>query len=184
MSTIPQKLTPEVSQAAPVPTAPKQKTHTDWSALTKAALRPLTVYCQQYQLQRGQTYRDMSCHSRLSIKDGHAMEAHTAGEHGGGFMLCVKQSEGKASLIWADLADREMEAHDFRCAVCDKAVRLHPTNLAPHLKPHAGMTRQAYGELARNHPGATGFFNVVLRKKAMPILQDEEVAEDFQSEDF
>lgn len=185
LSQTPQKLTSEVSIEATAPALqePKQKTHTNWDALTKAALRPVTIYCQQYQLQRGQTYRDLSCHSRLPIKDAQPMEAHTAGDHGGGFLLCVKQSEGKASTVWADLANREMEAHDFRCAVCDKQVRLHPTNLAPHLRPHAGMTRQAYGELSRNHPQATGFFNVLLKRKQAPMPNDDE-PEELNPEEF
>lgn len=169
--------TKAIAASAPQTAAapPKRVTETNWDALTRANLKPVTVYCQQYPLQRNMPFRDQSCHTRLPLK-AEVLAAHTVGQHGGGFMLCVRTTEGKPSKMWDDLRERGFEAFDFRCAVCDKAVSLQPNSFGIHMRPHSGMTKQAYQELARQHPNTTGFFNVVLRAPGT-VAVDEDVPE-------
>lgn len=167
-----------VATGASAPPPAKPRTNTNWDALTKAGLRPVTIWCQQYPLQRNMPYRDESCHSRLPLK-AECMHAHTRGNHGGGFLLAVRTTEGKQSAVWPELFQRELEAFDFRCAVCDKQVPLVVNALAQHMRPHAGMTKQAYKELKGGHPLAEGFFNVTLR----PFGVEEKPAEDTLPDD-
>lgn len=171
----------EKTVATATPTHPKAepRTQTNWQALTKAGLRPVTIWCQQYPLQRNMPYRDESCHSRLPLK-AECLHSHTRGGHGGGFLLAVRTTDGKQSAVWPELFARELEAHDFRCAVCDKAVPLSVSGFAQHMRPHTGMTKQAYKELKAMQPLAEGFFNVMLRafgteeKPAEDTLADDE----------
>jgi len=162
------------SSASQTP-APKRQTETNWDALTRANLKPVTVYCQQYPLQRNMPFRDNSCHTRLPLK-AEVLTAHTAGGHGGGFTLCVRTTEGKPSKMWDELRERGMGAFDLRCAVCDKAVALAPNSFGIHMRPHSGMTKQAYKEFLGAHPNATGFFNVTLRAPGTVVV-DEDVPE-------
>lgn len=150
----------------------KPRTETKWDALTRASLRPITIYCKAYPLVRNMAWRDESCHTRLPLK-AEVLEAHTVGHHSGGFLMCLRHTEGKQSAVWPGLAERDMEAYDFRCAVCDKQITLDPNSFAPHMRPHPGMTKMAYKELAGEHPNATGFFNVTLRKRGVPYNADE-----------
>lgn len=156
-------------------TKPESKTYTNWNAFNLAKLRPVMVVCQGY---RPAMRQDFSCHTRL-IPSGETLSKHIAHDHGGGFRLSLRRSDSKASPLWDDIADQGLEAHDFRCAACNAELRFHPTSLAPHSKPHSGMNRQSYAELARLAPGATLFINVLLKKgRPEAGLTDEDEFED------
>lgn len=142
------------------PAAVVSKTYTNWNALTIAGLRPTMIECQAY---RPALRGDNSCHTRLLPK-GDSFINHIGHDHGGGFRLSLRKSDGKASPLWAEIGELGLEAHDFRCAACGAEVRFHPTSIMQHMKPHQGMTKQAYQQLARSSPGAVGFFNVFLKK--------------------
>lgn len=152
--------TPTTDNATPVAVSKTPTTFTNWNALTIAGLRPTMIECQAY---RPALRGDNSCHTRLLPK-GESFSNHIAHEHGGGFRLSLRRSDGKASPLWAEIAELGLEAHDFRCAACGAEVRFHPTSIMQHMKPHQGMTKQAYHQLARSAPGAVGFFNVLIKK--------------------
>lgn len=139
---------------------PESKTYTNWNAFNIAGLRPVMIECQAY---RPVLRSDFSCHTKLLPK-ADSFTAHIGHEHGGGFRLSVRKSDGKPSELWNQIAELGLEAHDFRCAACGAELRFHPTSLVQHMKSHMGMTKQSYQELQRKAPSATGFFNVLLKK--------------------
>lgn len=166
-----------VTSTLEAPTA-VQKKFTNWLAFGKAGLAPVRVKCQAYP--RGGPYRDMSCHTNIPINIP-TIQTHVTGCQGE-FMLFVRTTDNpKASVMWGDLDASVLEAQDLRCAACDAIVRFHPTAMLPHCRPHRGMTRQAYQELQRACPKATGFFNVKLGSGQSP--QTTEDGDEFESSD-
>jgi len=147
-----------VTSTIEAPTTANKK-FTSWLSFGKAGLAPVRIKCQSYP--KGGPYRDLSCHTNIPIKL-ETIQKHVGGCQGE-FMLFVRTTDNpKASTLWSDLDTSPLEARDFRCAACDATVRFHPTAMLPHCRPHRGMTRQAYQELQRSCPKATGFFNVVM----------------------
>ncbi len=145
----PAVLTPAVAVTA------KPKSFTNWDALNGAKLKPVAMICQEYRGRRA----DFSCHTKLPFSAS-IIKNHISAEHGGGFKFAVRQSDSKPSKLWNEIAEAGLEAHDFRCDVCDAVVRFHPSAIIPHLKPHRGKSKQAYQEMTRNNPGAVGMFDV------------------------
>lgn len=153
------------------PASDKPKTYTNWNALANAHLHPVTIKCQAYQPFHAS---DPSCHGRLKL-DAATLRRHTESEHSGGFQFILRRSEaGKIHPIWAELIKEGLEAQDFRCAVCDKQIRFHPTAMTEHMKPHRGMTRQSYSVLQRDNPPATTFFNITLGLKRPEVTEDQD----------
>lgn len=153
------------------PIAATPKTFTNWDALNVARLKLVVLTCARY---RGGQLPEPSCHTRLPHSVG-TIKAHIAAEHGGTFRLAVRQSDAKSSKLWSELAEAGLESHDFRCDVCDAVVRLHPSAILPHLKPHKGKTRMSYSEMTRNNPSATGMFGVTFASgRAEQTLEDED----------
>lgn len=153
-------------KATPVAETPKPKTFTNWKAFEQAKLVPATIKCEAY---RPVFQHDASCHSNL-LFTVETLQRHIDGDHGGGFRFFLKQTDGKPSPLWKALEEAGLEAHDFRCEICDKQLRFHPSSIIPHLKAHGGKTRRVL-------PG--GVFNMVLSKGRPEIEltdEDEDVA--------
>ena len=128
-----------IQAATPVP--PVAKTHTQWEAFAKAGLAPIAIECSSYHPPHT---TDFSCHTKLKL-DTETLKRHIASEHGGVFHLYLRKTE-KPSPLWAELALSGLEAHDIRCAACDKQFRFHPTSILPCTRPHRGKTKVAYRE--------------------------------------
>ncbi len=127
----------------------KQKTYTNWKVFEQMKLTPVTIKCEGY---RPLFMADISCHSNLRFTAA-TIKNHVDGDHGGGFRFFLKTTDGKPHPIWAELEAAGMEAHDFRCEICDSQLRFAPTSIASHLKAHSGKTRRVL-------PGAT--FNLLI----------------------
>lgn len=137
------------------------KTFTNWDAFAKAGLRPVTITCQAY----APYHRvDRSCHSNLRFKP-EDFKRHMPG-CGGALQLTLKKVDGKESALWKELSESGLEAHDFRCDICDKQLAFRPSSILPCLRAHSGKTR-------RVHPG--GKFNITLGEVRE---QDEELSDD------
>lgn len=151
-----------MSEPTKAATAAKQKTYTNWKAFEQAKLTPVTIKCEGY---HPVFLHDSSCHSNL-LFTAKSIQNHIENEHGGGFRFFLKLTDGKPSNLWSELAEAGLEGHDFRCEVCDKQLRYHPSSIIPHLKAHSGKTR-------RVNPG--GVFNMVIATGRPEIaLTDED----------
>jgi hypothetical protein len=117
-----------------------KKTYTNWEAFAKAGLIPATLRCQSY---KPVHLSDSSCHSNLKF-DAATLKRHFDGEHGGGFWVDVRKTEGKPHPLWAELAASGLEAHDLRCDICDAQIRWSPNSIMAHMKAHSGKTRRVY----------------------------------------
>lgn len=121
--------------------APAKKSYTNWDAFAKAGLRPVTVQCQAYQPYHRS---DQSCHTNIVAKP-ESIAQHIAAGHSGAFKLTLKKADGPSATglkFWAELAASGLEAHDFRCDICDKELRFHPTSILACLRAHNGKTRR------------------------------------------
>lgn len=148
--------TPQVTESKP-------KTYTNWKAFEQAKMVPTSIKCEGY---RPVFQHDASCHTNLKF-DSQTLIRHIQGDHGGGFRFFLKQGD-KISPLWADLAEAGLEAHDFRCEICDRILRFHPASFLVHQKAHAGKTRRVL-------PG--GAYNLTLSlAKPEEILDSEEDA--------
>ena len=133
------------TMAAPQPAEATRKSATNWMALAKAGVKPVTVRCQTYP----PIFRsDASGHSALQVNSA-TLKRHREGEHGGAYYVQLTPKAGKASTFWQDMEDSGLEAQDFRCEICDKVLRLplHQSNFVPSavcMRPHAGKTRRVY----------------------------------------
>lgn len=141
------------------------KTHTKWHALEEARLIPTEIVCDGY---RPWHAFNNGCHSRLRL-DVDQMIAHTEGQHGGGFMLKVRKGD-KPWPGWKQLAEKGIEAADFRCEVCDAVIPFHPMHITKHMRAHTGKHRRVL-------PG--GRYNLTLSVGA-PIPTEAEAFEDFE----
>jgi len=131
-----------------------------WGVFEKAKLLPTEILCQAYKPYHA---HDESCHTRVLLA-GDQIVRHVQAEHGGGFKIKFKRTEGKAWPGWKALAESGLEIHDFRCEVCDNVVPLTVQNILNHLKPHKGKFRNA-GALA-------GTLNFTFRFEA-PVEAEE-----------
>ncbi len=133
------------TMVAPQPEEAARKSATNWMALAKAGVKPITVRCQTYP----PIFRsDASCHSAL-IMNAATLKRHMESEHGGAYYVQLAPNDGKTHALWADLETSGLEAQDFRCELCDEVLRLplHPSNFAPsskHMRPHGGKSRRVY----------------------------------------
>ena len=119
-------------------TKPVKQSSTNWAAFEKAGLVPTEIMCQGYQpIHRA----DMSCHTRLTLKAAN-MLGHLANDHGGGFKITVKRTEGKAWPGWKELREAGIDCFDLRCDVCDSVLQFQPNHLLAHIKPHSGKNRR------------------------------------------
>lgn len=139
-----------------------QKTVTNWIAFEIARLMPKEILCQGYK----PTHQvDLSCHTRLPL-DAAVLGKHIKAEHGGGFLFTLRKAD-KTWPGWRKFSALGLEAHDFRCAVCDAVVPFHPGHILKHMKPHTG-------KIKRITPG--GGFNITLGF-GLPDLPDVEAFE-------
>lgn len=129
---------PKDTTSPEVVTPTKKKTYTNWKAFEQMKLVPTSIKCEGY---RPVFLADMSCHSHMQFKAS-TIASHIDGEHGGGFRFFLKTTDGKPHPIWQELEDAGLEAHDFRCEICDAQLRFAPSSIAAHLKPHSGKTRR------------------------------------------
>ena len=152
---------------------PKSRSYTNWDAFTKAGLVPVSIKCEGY---APFFTSDPSCHSYVKL-DAVNLKQHYESEHGGGFRLFLKKSDGKSHPLWNELSLAQLEAGDFRCEVCNEKLRFHPTSILPHAKQHRGMTRQAYATLSRDNKEAVAFLNIALRDTPVEVDDSDESVE-------
>jgi len=138
-------------QQTPSDAKPIKKSFTNWDAFAKAGLRPVTVTCQAY---KPIHLADRSCHTNLQFT-AEALTRHLQADHGGAIQLTLKKVDGGNSVggFWKALSESGLEAHDFRCDVCDKVLRFHPTSILSCMRAHNGKTRRVM-------PG--GHYNITL----------------------
>lgn len=148
------------TEAGPSAPPTKPKTFTNWKAFADAKLTPATISCQAY---KPIHLADMSCHTRLLFHAA-TLKRHIEAEHGAGFQFLVKNTDGKPSPFWTELEELGLEAHDFRCDVCDEELRFNPTTILRHMRNHAGKTRKA---------GPGGMFNVTIGFSAPDRSEDD-----------
>ena len=129
---------PKATSVAKTPEPVKSKTYTNWKAFNQARLVPTILTCSAY---KPVHLADMSCHTKLLIT-GESVQKHIEHDHSGGFIVQVKTSDGKLSNFWQELEDLGLEAHDFRCDICNKILRFHASSIIPHMKAHGGKTRR------------------------------------------
>lgn len=158
--------------STPTPTAaPAAKTYTNWDALAKSGLVPVIINCQAY---RPIHLHDASCHTALKF-DTATLQRHMDSEHGNAFEIYLRKSDGKPSPLWAELSASGLEAGDFRCGVCDRQLRLHPTSILQHMKPHSGQSKASYREAAGRSSGCVGMLRVTLQKdRPESALEDDD----------
>ena len=153
-----------VQPTAETVVASEKKCFTNWSAFTKALVAPSEITCQGYQpMQRV----DMACHTRLRFNPQTLID-HVRADHGGGFRFKLKETQ-KPWPGWAEFEKLGVEAHDFRCEVCDKVIPFHPNHIKNHMRPHAGKVRRVFSD---HH----SIFNFTLGLDP-PTPSDEEIYE-------
>lgn len=140
-----------------IPTA--KQAVSNWSAFKEAGLVPVEIVCEGYfpihQFNSG-------CHSKLQLT-AEAMISHLDRDHGGGFQMTLRRSNGPAWDGWDKLAEAGIEVTDFRCDVCDEMIRLNPTFILRHFPAHAGKTRR---------PRMGGVFNITISRQVNPDFTD------------
>ena len=154
-----------------------QKSYTDWEALDKCGLVPVALDCQAYQPFHG---HDHSCHTHLRFT-AETIKRHVEGDHGGGFQVYVRRSDGKPSPLWKALAEAGLEAVDFRCDICQSrpadGLRFHPSSILQHIKPHRGKLakNQDYNIMKGLQPKAEGKLSFTIRgSKPVQVEEDED----------
>lgn len=147
--------TGEAPTAQPSP-SPK-KSFTNWKAFADAGLVPVEIKCQAW---KPVYLSDNSCHTRLISVD--QIKNHIAAEHGGGFQIYLRKTDGKPAKIWQDFADSGLEALSLKCDVCDKELRFHPTSFIGCLKSHRGKIARAYMQMQAENTKAIGKFNLAI----------------------
>jgi len=120
--------------------------YTKWDIFDKAGLRPTIIRCDVLPGHPA----DESCKTNL-IPGASAMLRHMDMEHGGGFLITVKEvapqtkkSEPSAWPGWSELRTAGAEIQFLRCEVCDALLNQSVRELRTHLKPHRGKFRGAY----------------------------------------
>lgn len=140
----------QTKEAIPTEQAkPVSKTFTKWDAFAKAGLRPVTITCQAY---KPVHLSDRSCHTNLQFSAA-AFKRHIEADHGSAIQLTLKKVDGTSSPLWKELSESGLEAHDFRCDICDRQLTFHPTSILSCMRAHSGKTRRVF-------PG--GHFNITL----------------------
>lgn len=155
--------TKTTEQAKPV----SKKSFTNWDAFAKAGLRPVTVKCQAY---KPVHLSDRSCHSNL-LFTADALKRHVDADHGGAIQITLKKVDGSGSVgnFWKALAESGLEAYDFRCDVCDKVLKFHPTSILGCMRSHNGKTRRVL-------PG--GHYNLTLGLGRGEFTEDDDYGVD------
>lgn len=142
-----------------IPTAKNSKTN--WSVFKEAGLVPTEIVCEGYY----PVHRfNNGCHTKLGLT-AEAMIAHLDADHGGGFQITLKRSDGKMWDGWDKLSEAGIEVTDFRCDVCDEVLRLNPTIILRHFAPHTGKSRR---------PRLGGTFNITISRSVNPDYIDEQ----------
>ena len=137
---------------------PVKQATTNWAAFERAGLVPKEIVCQGYlPIHRA----DMSCHTRL-VPKAENLISHTQNDHGGGFRVTVKRTEGKAWAGWEELKKLGADCFDLRCDVCDAVLQFQPNHLLAHMKAHQGKNR-------RIQPG--GVFWITLSLTSSPKVE-------------
>lgn len=157
---MPKETTGTVVAEKPAEGSKTAKSYTNWDALAKSGLTPILINCQAY---RPVHMADFSCHSALPTFNVTNLRKHIASDHGACFEIFFKRTDGKESPLWKELSESGLEAGDIRCGCCSKPVRLHPTSLLQHCKPHAGDTKQRYTQIRDTKQGTVGMFRLTLQ---------------------
>jgi len=142
------------------PKIPTAKTAvTNWGAFKEAGLSPIDITCEGYlpihQFNSG-------CHSKLALT-AEAMISHLDREHGGGFVMTLRKSNGPVWDGWDKFIELGIEITDFRCDVCDEVIKLNPSFILRHFAPHSGKMRR---------PKAGGTFNITISRQVNPEYTD------------
>lgn len=124
----------------PAPLPEPRTTHTNWDAFVKAKIVPTTIICDVIKMHPA----DEACKTRMPLKAENMIRHTTDLEHGGGFQLKVKQSDGKPWPGWKELSDAGYEITNLRCEVCDHKVQVSTRDILNHLRPHQGKFRGAF----------------------------------------
>lgn len=114
------------------------KTITNWEVFTKAKLIPKQIVCDTIQGHPS----DEACHTKMPLRAAN-MLGHFP-NHGGGFRITFRQTDGRVWPGWKELSTAGMELVGLKCEVCDKEIDLSVRELANHLRPHQGKYRQAW----------------------------------------
>jgi hypothetical protein len=143
----------------------KYKTVTRWEAFEQARLFPEEITCIGYQpVHRA----DNSCHTRLRSAD--QIIDHVNAEHGGGFSMKFRQTDGENWSGWRKLAEAGIEIQDFRCELCDRQVPLNAQQLVRHLKIHPSKIKNLYAFVQRT-------FDMTLAT-TQPLAQGDDAFDD------
>lgn len=133
---------------------------TNWGVFKEAGLVPVKIVCDgYYPIHRA----NLGCHSKLQLT-AEAMINHLDQDHGGGFQITLKRTDGKPWDGWDKLQEAGIEIVDFRCDVCDEVLRLNPMIILRHFAPHSGKTRR---------PRQGGTFNLTISRTANPDYLEE-----------
>ncbi len=120
-------------------TAVEKTALTNWKAFVDAGLVPTQIRCDGY-FPKHPT--NEGCHSAL-VPTGQAMINHLKAEHGGGFFITFRRTDGsKPWTGWQELQDAGIEISDFRCAVCNEQIALDPRHILQHMNPHKNGNRR------------------------------------------
>jgi hypothetical protein len=114
-------------------------TYTKWDAFDRAHLVPVTITCDGYHPVH---YVNNGCHSK-TVLSAEAIINHMRADHGNGFQIQLRVTDGKGWPGWKALKDAGIEIVDLRCDVCDKTLPLHPQHLLGCMRAHAGKTKRA-----------------------------------------
>lgn len=145
------------------------RTISKWDAFGQAGLAPVQIVCQTYFPYH---LYDGSCHSKVPKFSSEQLKTHIAGEHGAAFEIYLKKVDGKASPLWGDLSSSGLEAADLRCGVCSKQLRLQPSSLLQHMRPHNGNTKQSYRQATSERVGCIGKIQVTLSSNRPDDVED------------
>jgi hypothetical protein len=116
---------------APAPSS-KRKTYTPWDAFVKAKLVPVSIVCDTI---RGRQ-ADEACHTRLALTADSIIRHISELDHGGGFKIQFKKTDGKPWQGWKDLEDAGFEIAGLKCVPCDEKVQVSPRDLLNHMRQH------------------------------------------------
>src|SRR5262245_11937829 len=115
------------------------KSSTNWQAFKDANLVPKSIECYAYQ----PVHRHAaSCHSKLLTTSAAQMIAHLDGDHGGGFEMLLRFTEGAAWPGWDELTAAGIECVDLRSANNNDVLSMNPAIIVRYMQPHINSNKR------------------------------------------
>src|SRR5665213_3076231 len=127
------------NKPAPAPAEAPKNSYTNWKAFENAKVVPVVMICDVIDRHPA----DESCKTRL-VPTAENLMKHFSAEHGGGFQIKFKQTDGKPWPGWKQLDEAKFEVVDLRCEVCNRSVEISARDILNHIRPHQGKFRGAY----------------------------------------